>query len=306
MKGFKKLALVAAIAAPISSVHALEALDDSMLSDMTGQSGVSIELDTKVTIDKFTYTDEGSIMLDNIAFGGAGLVDGTSGDRFDDVLIDIDVDAAGNLVIHLGSTNLPGVLTGSAPVDFGLTVGGFGLAAAGSTATETTIASNIALAGTLGPQDIVILNDGSNTIKAQGYFEVTGGGMNVDIAGIGISNLTIGQDGNPFASATDAQGNAKLVDYSSKVVDPSGTTADALGSGDDNWAFYGVTIGTTAGSDVTNPVSDALSLTVDSFNVDIAMDVTMGKNAAGTALSIGSIAMDNLDVSGTKLVIYGH
>ncbi|MFC3149638.1 DUF6160 family protein [Litoribrevibacter euphylliae] len=70
MKGFKKLALVAAIAAPLTSVHALEAIDDSMLSDMTGQSGVTIDLETQVTIGQVKWTDEGSVNLNSISVGG--------------------------------------------------------------------------------------------------------------------------------------------------------------------------------------------------------------------------------------------
>jgi len=312
MKGFKKLALVAAIAAPFSSVHALEALDDSVLSDMTGQSGVTIELDTKVTMDSFTYTDEGSLVMSNIAFGGASVASTSAeawneSDRLDEVKIDIDVTAEGNLTIHLGSTDLAGVLTDTNPLDFGLSVGSVGLSGTNGT---SQIASNINLAGVLGPQDIVIANNNANgLIVAQGYFEVKDGGMNIDVAGVGVSNLTIGQDDNPFASATytDKDGNAvaKAVNYTDQaavgaMTGGATTDASAVGTGDDNWAFYAVTIST--GTSATG-VTDALVMSVDSFNVDIAMDVGIGN---GSSNNIGHIAMENLNVSGTTMTVYGH
>ena len=319
MKGFKKLALVAAIAAPFSSVHALEALDDSTLSGMTGQAGVTIELDTKVTMDSFTYTDTdggasgeiggGSVVMNDVRFGGANVsglaaatFDAAATDRLDEVTIDIDVASTGNLVIHLGSTDTQGVLDGTNPLDFGLYVGSLevsGDPGVGAT-VNSTIVSDINLRGTLGPQDIVIANDGGNgLIKAQGYFEIQESSMNIDVAGVGISNLTISQD-DAFNSNTyiDKDGNAqaKMVDYG--VVLPAKGLTD--GTGSESWAFYGVTIDTvTSGTGVT----DALSLTVDSFNVDIAMDVGIGN---GSANNIGHIAMENLNVSGTQMVIYGH
>ena len=309
MKGFKKLALVAAIAAPMTSVHALEALDDSVLSDMTGQAGVTIELDTKVTIDSFTYTDtdtDGSVVLGNIKFGGANVAvadasawDAAATDRLDEVKIDIDVSSEGNLIVHLGSVDLLGVLDGSNPLDFGLSIGSFGVSGTNGT---STIASNINLAGVLGPQDIVIANNNANgLIVAQGYFEIKDGGLNVDVAGVGVSNLTIGQDSNPFASATyedkDGVAVAKAVDYTNTSIGD----ASGVGAGDDNWAFYAVTVDTASSVDGT--VTDALRLTVDSFNVDIAMDVGIGN---GSVNNIGHIALENLNVSGTEMVIYGH
>ena len=310
MKGFKKLALVAAIAAPMTSVHALEALDDSTLSGMTGQAGVTIELDTKVTIDSFTYTDEGSVVLGDIAFGGANVAvadasafDSAASDRLDEVKIDIDVDAGGNLQIHLGSTDVVGVFNGSNPLDFGLHVGTVGLTdAAGSVSSQ--IASNINLAGVLGPQDIVILNDASanGMILAQGYFEIKDGGLTVDVAGVGVSNLTIGQDSNPFHDDTKlggplAAGGKLLAPYAAATAAAGLTNTTAA----ENWAFYAITVDTATSA--AGGVTDALSLTVDSFNVDIAMDVGIGN---GSASNIGHIALDNLDVSGTTMVVYGH
>jgi len=51
MKGLKKLALVTAVAALPFAAHAdLRALDDSAMGNVTGQAGVTIELETEVSI----------------------------------------------------------------------------------------------------------------------------------------------------------------------------------------------------------------------------------------------------------------
>src|SRR5690554_7812180 len=83
MKGLKKIALVAAIAAaPMASHAGMKALDDTSMGNVTGQAGVTIELETYVEIGKFTYTDEGTFAVNDIKLGGAnasGLLDDGSG-----------------------------------------------------------------------------------------------------------------------------------------------------------------------------------------------------------------------------------
>ncbi len=209
MKGFKKLALVAAISAAPFAQAELTAMDDSLLSEMTGQAGVSIELDTAVTIGSITWTDddgadvsatEGSLVLSNIAFGGANVGGSAHADhdaRFDDIKIDIDVDGNDGLVIHLGGTDNLGALTGTAPVDFGLSIESV---RTGSLVQD--IASDIKIAGNLGPIDIIIDGDGAlaanDLINVEAYFEVTSGSLDVDVIGLGIDNLKIGQNSAPI------------------------------------------------------------------------------------------------------------
>ncbi len=102
MKGLKKIALVAAIAAAPFAQAELTSIDDAVLSDMTGQAGLSIELSTAVTIASLTYTDTdghtaggnvaGSIGVNGIAFGGATVAGGalaTDDALFDNIKIDI-------------------------------------------------------------------------------------------------------------------------------------------------------------------------------------------------------------------------
>ena len=57
MKGLKKIALATAVAAaPFAAQAELQAMDDSMMGNVTGQAGVTIELETQVSIGQFTFT----------------------------------------------------------------------------------------------------------------------------------------------------------------------------------------------------------------------------------------------------------
>ncbi len=98
MKGLKKIALVTAISAASFGAQAeMVALEDGAMSNMTGQAGVTIELDANVSIGEIQYKDQGSLFLSDIAVGGAGLNgyqydDGTfAGSALDNLKIDIDI-----------------------------------------------------------------------------------------------------------------------------------------------------------------------------------------------------------------------
>ena len=361
MTGLKKLALATAIAAAPFAQAELTSIDDSVLSEMTGQSGISIELSAEVSIGAINYTDdgvdldgidadvavEGTLGLNNIVLGGNG---GTAvSGALDEIKIDIDVDGSKGLVIHLGGTDLEGIVTGSNPVDFGLSVGDV------EVNNLATLASDIYIGGNLGPIDVVIAND--STISVDAYFEVTSGSMNVDVMGMGISNLTIGQDSRPFiqnvdgqqlggpftstahdvatsnatTSATAASAAATITDDVTPGIDDTtgftlaetqAATYDATyaatyegtldgvetavgGTGLSNMAYVGMTI-STASTDFTDKagvvtdISNALSISIDSMSLDIAMDVSLGGNG------IGNVQIDDLNLSGTTLKIYGH
>jgi hypothetical protein len=385
MKAFKKLALVTAIAAAPFAQAELVSIDDSVLSDMTGQAGISIELSAQVSIGSVNYTDTdgltgalpgeaGTLGLNNIVLGGnnGSIVSGA----LDEIKIDIDVDANDGLIIHLGGTDTAGVLIGSNKVDFGLSVGDVTIN------NEATLASNISILGNLGPIDVTIAND--STIGVEAFFEVTSGSLNVDVMGLGITNLTIGDNAAPFINNTNSNyaylrplvesgdfgvaNNGALVTPATAALDAdaSGTieTAEWLASGADlnsdgtvtvleadtalaggsgaivaqaaqsptsglagvaSMAYVGMTI-TTAdttyidGSGITTNITNALSITIDSMAMDIGMDVSMGTqetagldgdilttgdNVISTA-SIGALSIQDLNLSGTTLKIYGH
>ena len=362
MKAFKKLALVTAIAAAPFAQAELTSIDDSLLGEMTGQAGISIELDTAITIDSFTYTDTdgkdgtaadaGSLVMSGIAFGGATVAGAAGDDTLKDLVVKIDVDATDGVVIQLAGTDTQNSLLGANPVDFGLHVDS--VTASGVTAN---IASNINIAGNLGPIDVTINNvSGGDLIDVQAYFEVTSGSLDVDVIGLGITNLKIGQDSSPLYNAgkyrTEIDGalgttgftNAEVADaidaapgnavmaqaaaaagFGTDVAgyiasgDASVATAQATAAGANaayngnnanNMAFVALTIGSedTVYSNLTEgtvTVNNALIVNLTDFNIDVSMDLSMGSDVNGTR-SLGSIALDNLNMSGTTLKIYGH
>ena len=99
MKTFQKITLAAAISAAPFMSQAMEALDDTVLGNTTGQAGVTIEIDIAdagVTIGEIEYTDTavagtdgGSVLLQNINITNADLTQ------------TIDVDADGSLVLGI-------------------------------------------------------------------------------------------------------------------------------------------------------------------------------------------------------------
>lgn len=396
MKGLKKLVLATAVAAAPFAQAEMTAMDDALLGEMTGQAGVTIELSANVSVGSFVFTDTdgyvpnalftiesaatayadsisatpavggvataGTFSMNNIVLGGAG---GTG--ALDDIKIDIDIDGNDGLVIHLGGTNTADVITGGAKaVDFGLSVGSVDV-------NSATLASNIAINGNLGPIDVVIAND--STISVDAYFEVTSGGMDIDVLGMGLTNLTVGDDSAPIASSNTYSGaidavqaiavaqNAALIAGGGDLAvssngaaitgagdqavadllaaDPTadaaaqtaartaGETAatDAFRAGGEaaataqveagaitgvsNMAYVGMTISTVdtsyfnlaTAADVD--INNALNISIDAMNMDITADVSLGQTG-GVVRELGSIAINDLDLSGTSLTIYGH
>ena len=352
MKGFQKLALVTAIAAaPFAAQAEMTAIDDSMLSEMTGQAGVTIELSAQVSIGGIEYTDtdghvsssnsdaaSGTVGINNVVLGGA------AGGALDDLKIDIDVDGNDGLIIHLGGTDMAGVLADkgsvdSNPVDFGLAIGSVDVN------SQAVLMSNLSIQGNLGPADITISN--ASVIGVDAYFEITAGSMNVDVLGVGISGLTVGQNNDAFlrnqdtgllgggaasgvtlaqaaagagAAATITDTDGDLLDDTSgltlaetQAATEAGTIASVVGTfettygnGLSDMAHVAMTVQTadTAYIDkagTSTAVTDALSVSIDSMSMDIAISsITVGGS------DIGSLAINDLDLSGTSLKIYGH
>ncbi|MEH6344084.1 MAG: DUF6160 family protein [Bermanella sp.] len=80
MKGFQKLALVTAIAAaPFAAQAELKAMDDALLSEMTGQAGVTIDVDLQMTIENIVYVDSDGSGATTLVSAATGQYD-TNGD----------------------------------------------------------------------------------------------------------------------------------------------------------------------------------------------------------------------------------
>lgn len=133
MKGFTKLALVSAIAALPVSGFAMEAMDDSSLSAVTGQDGISISLGTEIAADIIIHDTDGYTGNASYANAGAMILDGFAltfalpGDTItigidagsqavNDAVLNINVSTPANMSLALGNLQVAqsnGASTGS-------------------------------------------------------------------------------------------------------------------------------------------------------------------------------------------------
>lgn len=311
MKGLKKIALATAIAAaPFATQAGMKALDDTAMGNVTGQRGVTIELETRVSIGKFTYTDEGSFSVSGIELGGSSVATGDAGNELlDELSIDIDINANGDAVIAvhaLATQDLSGIggdAEADMPIDWGISAESMELTGTGGT---TTLLSGLKGHGNLSQLDIAVRN--SNTTRASGTaladngfleldvgFNVVDMEFDVDFLGVGISGMSImGADSDLKKAAymeggmTEAQADALLA-----------TTSFASASLD---VYKGDGLGSSTMTDVLR--IDVSEVAMDLYIEDVVVGGTIGSDLA--TRSIGSIAMDNLVISDTKLAVYGH
>ncbi|MBQ0834520.1 DUF6160 family protein [Marinobacter sp.] len=294
MKGLKKIALVTAIAAAPFAAHAeMQAMNDTAMGDVTGQAGVTIELETKVSIGQFKYTDEGSFAVNDIVLGGAGVTaDGaTAGynDLLDQLKIDIDVADDGDAVIHVGSLQTDPATGAPIPIDWGMTVGSMELLAGGTGTDSTTLISNLSGYGNLAQLDIRV-DTATDQLNLVAAFDVQDMDFDVDFLGVGIRDLKItgaGSEANDIAFYA-----ANGIDLSTMSPLEQGIFTQYANVNLD--IYKGSGLGASTATDV---------LRIDVNNV--FMDMSIGAVEIG-GTSIGSLAIDNLAVTNTKLAVYGR
>ncbi len=63
---------VLAVCLPAATLAELRSLDESTLSAVSGQAGITVEFEGQLDIGNITYTDEGSLSVNEFKLGGAG------------------------------------------------------------------------------------------------------------------------------------------------------------------------------------------------------------------------------------------
>ncbi|MFY3773086.1 DUF6160 family protein [Marinobacter salsuginis] len=282
MKGLKKIALATAVAAaPFAANADLKALDDSAMGNVTGQAGVTIELETKVDIGSFTYTDEGSFQVSGIHIGGGsvqtdanGNVSGVSG-LLDDMKVDIDINANGDAVIDVNANSTDG--NGNpVPVDFAVGIESASLIDQAQS-DSVLLASNIGITGLLADLKLTVENANDRLITDVAFM-ITDMDMDVDFLGVGIRDMQV-VGANSFGAAYD--GNL---------------TSPYIAAG---FAAAQMTIEKGTAANSTN--GEALVIGIPEFMADVSIGaINMG------GASIGTVALDNLSITQTTMKVYGH
>ena len=241
MKGLKKIALASAIAAVAAGAQAeLKALDDSTMGELTGQAGLTIDLETEWTIGEFAYQDAGFVVLRDLSMGG-NPNDTLGNSMLDNIRMEIDVAGAGvpsaagvpdNLLkygfsnvknlaaIHVanGATGFDELANGS------LAANGFASAGSFDTTRQDAAGNDLRL------DDEVFYGDGDLKIhftftdawqKGGGFAKfLAGAGTDVDGTAIGgLGDTTLAQATNVATSAVDFQFSIGQIGLASSAYD---------------------------------------------------------------------------------------
>ncbi len=274
MKSLKKSVLVLAISSLSFAANAeLKPLEDSHMGNITGQAGVTIELETQVNIGEFLYTDEGSLSVKDIFIGGANRTDmfaeftdptirnflfAESSDLIDNIKVEIDIADDGDALINV----FPLV---AAPIDFAVRTGEWSLQ--GHT-DSTVLANNFSMDGVVTELKIRV-DTATDEMNVQTLFAIDDLDVDIDFLALGIRDMRV--TGADF--------------------DPNNPIITKLGAKVDMDIYHG-----TRGNG-----DSALAIDLKTFEADMSIGQVL---VGGT--SIGSVALDNLSVQNTAMRIYGH
>ncbi|MDK9558165.1 DUF6160 family protein [Marinobacter sp. M216] len=270
MKGLKPTLLALCVAGVQPAAMAeIQMLDDSVMGNITGQAGVTIELETKLNIDRFIYTDEGSLEINEIFVGGGGrndyfpelgfnLTGQAPSDLLDNVRINIDIANDGDAIINI----LPMAF---GAVDLTVATGAWNLTGTGG---STTVLDNFRMDALIGSGTIRV-DTATDKLNFRTDFAIDDMDFDVPFLALGIQDFQL----------TGA-------DYDLSAPQPLRL-------------FAGVEMDIYKAPNSQNV--DSLAIDLQTFAADIRIG---GVIVGGT--SIGSIAMDNLAITNTSMLIYGH
>lgn len=319
MKGLNKLTLAAAIAAAPFASQAMEPMSDQAMGDTTGQAGVTMELDTKLSMDQIEYSqgeDTGSVLMNDVSIGGMG---GSWGDSLD-LAINVDLAEDGQTPDDIKSGQNPRPIQrdglndgdalislkniendGSVPVDANIKVGdgdatdnsnnGEAMQLQSSDGSESaTLISDLDMDMFLSQLDVIA--------KVEDLNGETGneGSLGIDVA-FSVDQLDV-----KFDVASVSLEGMRMAGPGSM---PNLTEDENIGAGDSvvNPAVVSMDIG--AGGAVNSDVDEALNISMDTFEADIWMP-TINVGEGSGAGSIGSVAISEMELTDTEIAVYGR
>lgn len=274
MTSLKKSAFVLAIAGlPLSGYAELKPLHDTDMGQITGQAGVTIELETQVTMDEFTYTDEGTLGVSDIFIGGADRIDmfeeftsgrdaifGTSStDLIDNIKIELDVADDGDAIINVFPI-------AARPVDFAIRTGAWELR--GNGGESTLLADNFSAEGLILQAQATVDTD-TDTLNLTTRFAIDELELDVPFMALGIRDMRI-------TGAGYDPDNPSLLPLFTLVDMDVYKDANAAGV-------------------------DSLAIDINTFEADMSIGQVL---VGGT--SIGSVGLDDLSIRNTSMRVYGH
>ncbi len=281
MKSLKKSALVLAMASlPFAAQADLKPIDDAQMGSITGQAGVTIELETRVDIGEFIYTDEGSLSIKDISIGGAN----TTGlfSEITDFRDALGLDSTTNLIDNIaividvlddGDANIDISPLTAAPIDFGVSTGEWTLQ--GHT-DSTVLASNFNMVGAFTKVGIRV-DTATDKLTLNTKVGISDLDVDIDFLGLGIRDFKMTGAGYMGKDLAGNAGNANVLTLGADIILDVYKDTRLSGTG------------------------DALAIDLQTF----AADISIGEVLVGGA-TIGSVMMDNLVVQDTTMRIYGH
>lgn len=112
MNGLRKIALVSAISAVSNGAIAeLQVLDDAGMQQVTGQAGLTIDVESQWQIGEFAYQDAGFVIFQGLRMGGNsfGNGTGTDGSYLDNLRLEVDIAGDGtnnDNLLHYGFSQM--------------------------------------------------------------------------------------------------------------------------------------------------------------------------------------------------------
>lgn len=320
MKGLNKLALATAVAAAPFATQAMEPMSDKAMGETTGQAGVTIELDTNLSMDQIAYSqgeNTGSFLVNDVEIGGIG---GPFGDSLD-LAINVDLVEDNQTPDDVKSGQNPrpyqrGQLNdgdalislkniendGSAPVDANIKIGN------GDATDNANNGDAFQLQNSDGSESATLISDldmdmflSQLDVIAQ-VEDLDGDTGNEGSLGIDVA-FSIDQLDVSFDVASVSLEGMRMAGAGSM---PNLKEDQNIGSGASvtNPAIVSMDIG--AGGAVNSDIDEALNINLATFEADIWMPTVNVGNNTGGGSSIGSVAISELTLTDTEIAVYGR